>query len=252
MFNGTTLAVSGGLGDIGSAVAKAFAALGANIAIGDVLPEDRAASLLLEIESRGVAAHYTRVDVTDAKAVDHWIQTAEASLGPVRMVVANAATVTIAGLFDVTADQWSREIDINLNGAFYLTRAAARRLVEKKLTGSIVFVGSWAAEAVHRGIPAYAVSKAGMRMLCKSMALELAPHGIMVNEIAPGYVDAGVSRQVWEKSPEQREAAARKTPVGKLITPAEIAREIVKLCDPQNRHITGSTLLMDGGLNLLR
>ncbi|WP_126248681.1 SDR family NAD(P)-dependent oxidoreductase [Chitinophaga rhizosphaerae] len=252
MFNGTTLAVSGGLGDIGSAVARAFAALGANIAIGDVLPEDRAAPLLLEIESRGVAALYTRVDVSDPKAVELWISAAEAALGPVRMVVANAATVTIAGLFDVTADQWQREIDINLNGAFYLTRAAARRMLELQLAGSIVYVGSWAAEAVHPGIPAYAVSKAGMRMLSKSMALELAPHGIMVNEIAPGYVDAGVSRQVWEKAPEQREAAARKTPVRKLITPAEIAREIVKLCDPQNRHITGSTLLMDGGLNLLR
>ncbi|WP_119079120.1 SDR family NAD(P)-dependent oxidoreductase [Chitinophaga alhagiae] len=241
-FKGKTLLISGGLGDIGRAAVAAFLQEGAAVAVGDVLPP-AAANL-------PAGVHYTRVDVADAAAVTAWVAAAEAALGPVDMVIANAATVTVAGLYTITPEQWANELRVNLDGAFYLARAATARMLERKQTGSVVFVGSWAAEKVHAQIPAYAVSKAGMRMLCKTMALELAPHGIMVNELAPGYVDAGVSRKVWEQAPALREEARQKTPVRALITPEEIAQQLVWLCSPQNKHMTGSTLLMDGGLSL--
>jgi NAD(P)-dependent dehydrogenase (short-subunit alcohol dehydrogenase family) len=242
MFEGKTLLISGGLGDIGRAAAAAFLREGAKVAIGDVLPPAAA--------HPPAGAHYTQVDVADAAAVSAWVDAAEAALGPATMVIANAATVTVADLYAITPEQWVRELRINLDGAFYLTRAVTARMRERGHTGSVVFVGSWAAEKVHAQIPAYAVSKAGMRMLCKTMALELAPCGIMVNELAPGYVDAGVSRKVWEQAPALREEARQKTPVRQLITPEEIALQLIRLCDPQNKHITGSTLLMDGGLSL--
>lgn len=246
-----TVLISGALGDIGRAVALAFAAQGAGVALGDIQPEAAAAPLLQELTAMGVPCHYTPVDVSDAVAVDRWLQAAETALGPVSMVVANAATVTIAGLYQVTAEQWRKELQVNLDGAFYVTRAVTARMLEQRITGSVVFVGSWAGEVAHAHIPAYSVSKAGLRMLSKCMALELAPHGIMVNEIAPGYVDAGLSRVVWEQAPDQKEQARLKTPVRQLITPQQVAREVVRLCDPENRHITGSVLLMDGGLSLL-
>ncbi|WP_212003542.1 SDR family NAD(P)-dependent oxidoreductase [Chitinophaga sp. HK235] len=246
-----TVLISGALGDIGRAVAIAFAEQGAGVALGDIQPAAQAQPLLNELKAIGVPCHYTQVDVSDAVAVDSWLQTAEAALGLVSMVVANAATVTIAGLYQITAEQWSKELRVNLDGAFHIARAVTSRLLEKAATGSVVFVGSWAAEAVHSHIPAYSVSKAGLRMLSKCMALELAPHGIMVNEIAPGYVDAGLSRTVWEQAPEQKEQARLRAPVRQLITPQQVAREVVRLCDPENRHITGSVLLMDGGLSLL-
>ncbi|RBL94077.1 SDR family NAD(P)-dependent oxidoreductase [Chitinophaga flava] len=246
-----TVLISGALGDIGRAVAIAFAEQGAGVALGDIQPAEKAEPLLNELKAIGVPCHYTQVDVSDAAAVDSWLQAAEAALGLVSMVVANAATVTIAGLYQITAEQWSKELRVNLDGAFHIARAVTSRLLEKAAMGSVVFVGSWAAEAVHSHIPAYSVSKAGLRMLSKCMALELAPHGIMVNEIAPGYVDAGLSRTVWEQAPEQKELARLRTPVRQLITPQQVAREVVRLCDPENRHITGSVLLMDGGLSLL-
>lgn len=252
LFEQKTVLISGGLGDIGRAVAIAFAEQGANVAIGDVQPETQARSLLAALHQLNVQCHYARVDVSDAAAVDDWIREAEKELGIVHMVVANAATVTIAGLYKITPEQWSKELRVNLDGAFYVATAVTRRLLELQMKGSVVFVGSWAAEAVHHHIPAYAVSKAGMRMLCQCMALELAPHGIMVNEIAPGYVDAGLSRQVWEQSPALRDEARNKVPVRELITAAEVAREVTRLCDPANKHITGSILLMDGGLSLVR
>jgi glucose 1-dehydrogenase len=90
-----------------------------------------------------------------------------------------------------------------------------------------------------------------LRMLCKCMALELAPHGILVNEIAPGYVDAGMSRRICEQDPLRRKQALKKVPVRKFIMAEEVARQVVQLCHPQNQNITGSTLLMDGGLSLL-
>lgn len=242
LFEGKTLLISGGLGDIGRAAVDAFLREGAKVAVGDVLPPDAA--------KLPAGVHYTQVDVADAAAVGAWVSEAEKDLGTASLVIANAATVTIADLYTITPEQWVKELRVNLDGAFYLTREVTARMRERRQTGSVVFVGSWAAEKVHTQIPAYAVSKAGMRMLCKTMALELAPYGIMVNELAPGYVDAGVSRQVWEQAPEQREEARRKTPVRQLITPEEIATQLVRLCDPANKHITGSTLLMDGGLSL--
>ncbi|NLR57380.1 SDR family oxidoreductase [Chitinophaga polysaccharea] len=252
LFEQKTVLISGGLGDIGRATALAFAAQGAQVAIGDIQPAAQAQPLLQELSELGVQGHYTCVDVADAAAVDAWVAEATAQLGLIHMVVANAATVTIAGLYHITAEQWTKELRINLDGAFYVSRAVTSHLLSSQMTGSVVFVGSWAAEAVHPNIPAYAVSKAGMRMLCQCMALELAPHGIMVNEIAPGYVDAGVSRQVWEQAPAQRDEARKKVPVKALITPEEVAQQVLRLCDPGNKHITGSILLMDGGLSLLR
>ena len=252
LFEEKTVLISGGLGDIGKAIAIAFAKSGANVAVGDVQPSAQAASLLGELQQLSVNCSYTQVDVSDATAVDAWVTETTKALGTIHIAIANAATVTIAGLYKITDEQWSKELRVNLDGAFYVSRAVTSRLLQQEQRGSVVFVGSWAAEAVHAHIPAYSVSKAGMRMLCQCMALELAPHGITVNEIAPGYVDAGLSRKVWEQSPAQKEDARKKVPVQALITAAEVAEQVLRLCDPGNKHITGSILLMDGGLSLVR
>jgi glucose 1-dehydrogenase len=243
----TTLAnqvaiISGGLGDIGRATARELALRGAKIAISDV----HAAAGDLDFPCR-----YDQVDVSDAAAVTRWIRAVENDLGALTLIIVNAATVTLAGVREITSEQWSRELRINLDGAFHMAQAAARRLLELKKPGRIVFVGSWAAHAPHPNITAYCVAKAGLRMLCKCMALELAPQGILVNEVAPGYVDAGVSAQLWAKNPGSREKAAGRVPTSQLIEAAEVAKQIAYLCEPDNRHMTGSTLLMDGGLSLV-
>ena len=142
------------------------------------------------------------------------------------------------------------ELAVDLDGAFYLAHAATQRLLRHRKRGRVVFIGSWAAHTVQRHIPAYCVSKAGLRMLCKCMAAELSPRGILVNEVAPGYVDAGVSRKYFEEHPGSRERALKTVPVLKLIKPEEVAEQVAYLCEPTNRHVTGTTLLLDGGLSL--
>jgi glucose 1-dehydrogenase len=88
-------------------------------------------------------------------------------------------------------------------------------------------------------------------MLCRCMALDLAPDGILVNEVAPGYVDAGLSAQAWKTDPVGRTNAARRVPIGQLITASDVAIQVAHLCEPSNRHMSGSVILMDGGLSLV-
>lgn len=251
LFQNRVMVISGGLGDIGRAICREFAAQGAAIAIGDLQTADQALAFSDELKQLyGVSSHYTQVDVSDPAAVDGWMKEVQLKLGVPSLIISNAATVTQAGIHQVRPDEWSRELRVNLDGAFYLTQKATKMMVGQKQQGRVVFIGSWAAEAVHPGLPAYCVSKAGLRMLCKCMALELAPHGILVNEIAPGYVEAGLSAEIWAKNPGLIEQAAQKVPVGKIMTAADVARQVIHLCHPANAHITGSTLLMDGGLSL--
>lgn len=251
LFQNQIAVISGGLGDIGKAIGLAFAKQGAAIGLCDVHDPTAAGAFLTQIEnSYGVPACYHQADVSDASTVKTWLQEVTRQLGIPTLIIANAATATMANILKITAEQWSREISINLNGAFYMAQEAALQMVEHRTGGRIVFIGSWAAHAVHLHLPAYSVSKAGIRMLCKSMALELAPHRILVNEVAPGYVQAGLSGKIWEQYPELSKEATKRVPTGVLIQADEVAAQVLYLCHPDNAHITGNTLLMDGGLSL--
>jgi glucose 1-dehydrogenase len=247
-LDGQMAIISGGLGDIGRAIAHALAQRGAAIAIGDVLPTEHAQSIIEELPTQ---ARYDCVDVTDATAVQRWVQTVETGLGVPTLIIPNAAIVTLKDTRSVSPAEWQRELRVNLDGAFHLAQAGTSRLLEHQRPGRVVFIGSWAAHAPHPHIPAYSVAKAGLRMLCKCMALELAPHDILVNEVAPGYVNAGLSAAVWKEEPQRREQSTARVPVKRLIEPAEVAQQVAYLCEPANRHTTGSVLMMDGGLSLL-
>lgn len=244
--------ISGGLGDIGKAIALELARRGANIALGDILEASSAAKVLLEIQELSVRAIYHQADVADAEAVQSWLDDVENQLGIPNLIIPNAAIVKAATLTEISTEDWNRQLNVNLSGAFFLAQHASARLLKAQRAGRIVFVGSWAAHAPHVNMIPYSVSKAGLRMLCKCMALELAPHQILVNELAPGYVDAGLSGKIFDTDPDQRIAAREKVPNHQLITAEEVAAQVAYLCDPQNRNMVGSTLLMDGGLSLER
>jgi glucose 1-dehydrogenase len=243
--------ISGGLGDIGRAIALELSRLGANIALGDILENDRSTDLLRDIDELGSKARYDRVDVSDSAAVTRWIAAVERELGVPTLIIPNAAIVAPAPVAELTTESWSRHMQVNLDGALYLARAGALGMIQGRKKGRIVFVGSWAAHAPHPAITAYSVSKAGLRMLCKCMALEFADKGILVNEVAPGYVNAGLAKFWYDKTPEERDVDRKLVPIRQLIEPEDVAFEVAHLCDPRNHHMTGSTLLMDGGLSLV-
>lgn len=248
---GRVAIISGAVGDIGAAIARELAARGAAIALGDIAEASRAAPLLEELRNTGAGARYDIVDVSDPEAVAAWVGRVEEAFGAPDLIIPNAAIVTLRGVAAITPAQWQRELNINLDGAFYLAQSAAQRLLHHQRPGRIVFIGSWAGHAPHVALPTYCVGKAGLRMLMKCMALELAPHDILVNEVAPGWVDAGLTGRIYDDNPGSREDSRAKVPVRRLIAPGEVAYEVAHLCDPAVRHTTGSVALMDGGLSLL-
>jgi len=250
LLDGQVAVVSGGLGAIGSATVRALAAHGADVAWCDLLPEDRALPLIGDVQNFRRRGLYHRVDIADASAVSIWLQDVEHRLGAPTLIVPNAAVVGVAPWLELSVEDWRRVMAVNLDGAFHLASFATRRMVELRLPGRVVFVGSWAAEHVHLQLPAYCVAKAGLRMLARCMAGALAPHDILVNEISPGFVAAGLADQFPNAAKDSHEASRRQVPIGRMIEPEEVASQIVHLCDPANRHMTGSTLLMDGGLSL--
>lgn len=250
-LEGHTAIISGGLGDIGRAIARTLARHGANIAIGDIREASAADALLAELTGLNVRARYNRVDVSDPDAVHDWIDNVERDLGVPDLIVSAAAIATFTGFDGLTAAQWRRELTVNLDGAFHLTHAASQRLIAHHRPGRIVLIGSWAGGTPQDHIPAYCVSKAGLRMLAKCLALSLARHDILVNEVAPGYVDAGLTAQAFAREPSRRDRALEHVPVRRLITAEQVADQVLFLCDAANVHMTGATLLIDGGLSLL-
>lgn len=242
---GRVAVITGGIGDIGLAAARALKRNGAKVALGDLATPNAAAK-------RAPGFHYTRVDTTRKRALQSWIRKVDADLGPPDLIVANAGIVELINAMDSSEQTWRRTMDINLTGAFLFVQAACRNLIQKGLPGRVVLVGSWAAHAPHPRLSAYSVAKAGLRMLGKCLALELAPHGITVNEIAPGFVDAGLTGRIYENNPGLRDFARDYVPNGQLIEASEVGDQVAFLCDPANRHMVGSVHLMDGGLSLRR
>ncbi len=246
---GQVALISGGAGDIGRAIARELAALGADIALGDIAaeaPADAAA-----IRAMGRRCRYDRVDVGDAAAVAAWVAASERELGAATLVIPNAAVVSIAGVADLAPAEWQRQLRVNLDGAFFLAQAAVQRLLAARKAGRVVFIGSWAADHPHPTMPAYCAAKAGLRALMQCLALEVAGAGILVNEVAPGYVDAGLSGKIFARDPAVKAAATSRVPIRALIAADDVSFHVAHLCHPRNRHQTGSVLTMDGGLSLL-
>lgn len=250
-LNGQVAIVSGGLGDIGRAIARELARRGADVALGGLQRVEAAGEFLAELRALGRRARFDTVDVTDAEATVAWVGRVESELGVPSLIVPNAGQVTTASCRELTPAAWSRELRVNLDGAFHLAQSAVLRLIACGRPGRVVFIGSWAGHRVHPHIPAYSVSKAGLRMLTQCMALEFAPHGVLVNEVAPGIVDAGLSGRMMKDDPPLRAALRELTPVNALIEPAEVARAVAFLCEPDNRQMAGSVLVLDGGMSLL-
>ncbi|HVY51826.1 MAG TPA: SDR family oxidoreductase [Devosia sp.] len=227
-------AVTGSRGAIGAAIVAELAALGARVEGGDVAGADDVPPL----------------DVTDPASIESWLDRIEANLGPLTIGVICAGISRAGRLVEIGDDDWNDVIAVNLTGAFYTARAMIRRMLAGKSGGRVVFVGSWAAHAPHPHIGAYSAAKAGLRALCRTLALDHAADGVLVNEVAPGIVDAGLSRELFRRDAELEERTRAAIPTGRVLDPADVARDVAFLASPQNRHTTGACLISDGGLSL--
>ncbi|WP_313266020.1 SDR family oxidoreductase [Sphingobacterium sp.] len=251
-YKNKVVLISGGLGDIGRAMAEAFLTQQAIVCISDRFEPHVARARWPLLDDAGASLFYDQVDVADGRQVDAWVTRIRQELGAISICIANAACVTIKNFSSLSNAEWKNEMAVNLDGSFFLANACAKSFVETELAGSIVFMGSWAAHAVHQNLPAYSVSKAGLRMLCQAMALEYAAYGIRVNEIAPGYVNAGLSKVVWSSNTELQRKAKAVVPLGQIIEAEEVAKQVLWICSDNCKHMTGTAIVMDGGLSLIR
>ena len=243
--------ISGGAGDIGKAIAAELAQRGADIALGDLRTEEEVSKILNELSKKrdGVRIGYTQIDVSNAKDVESWVNKVEKEFGTPDIVIPCAGQVTFADSKTITQEQWNRELQVNLNGAFYLAQAGALKMLEKEKKGHIVFIGSFAGMVPQVQHVAYGVSKAGVHALTHAMALEFGPFGIKVNAVAPGNVEAGLTKKYYKEHPEDKQKELKIIPNRKLVSGEELAWHIVNLCDPRNENITGAVLPIDGGMS---
>lgn len=248
MLQGKTAIVTGAAGDLGNAMARQLAESGAHVVMWDIVPRAEAAESIERVQAHDATAEYAEVDVRDRSAVDAAI----ADMPQVDIVCSNAGIVDAQPFLELSQDNWQNHLDINLTGCFNVCQSAARRMVADGTKGRIILTSSWVGSIPWPEITAYTVSKAGVNMLVKQMGRELAVHGILVNAVAPGIVDAGLAGRQLREEPQYAARVAKVIPLGAPGRPEEIASAVVYLAGPQTNYMTGSILTLDGGCSLFQ
>ena len=233
---------------IGRGIAECLAEEGCDVAVNDVAAEDEAAALVDALRGLGRRALFVQADVSDRTAVDAMVERVEAELGPLDIVCSNAGIADWRPLLDVTEETFDRLVSVNLGGAFNLCQSAARSRLARGAGGSIVVTSSVHVQMPFAEMSVYGATKAGLKGLVETMAIELAPRGITVNHIGPGWVRSYIN----DASPAlQTEDDVRATlaliPAGRPAEPREMGGAVVYLCSADAAYVTGEFLRVDGG-----
>ena len=251
---GRVVVVTGGNGGIGLGMARALAEAGADIAVW-ARDEDRNVGAVAALSSGDAYELGERriiacgCDVTDEASVTAAMERTLGELGQVDCLIANAGVVGYAPFVDLSLEEWRRVEAVNLDGAFLTLRAAARHMIERGGGGALVATSS--VSAIH-GSPRmehYAASKAGVLALIRSLAVELARHGIRANAILPGWTESGML-DPDAASPKFIDATIGRTPVRRWGVPSDLGPAAVFLADPTLSFHTGDTLVVDGGYSI--
>jgi NAD(P)-dependent dehydrogenase (short-subunit alcohol dehydrogenase family) len=237
--------VTGASGGLGGAIAVGLANAGADVACHFQHDSDAADLVAARVRQTGQRAITIGADVTCTAEVAEMVALVVKDLGRLDILVNNAGVMDTSPFFDLDEDRWDTVIDTNLKGYFLVGQAAARVMVRAGY-GRIVNVSSTRQEQAHEGNTAYAVSKGGIWMLNRVMALELAEHGIRVNSVAPGTIETDLNRD-YLSDPAFRNHRISSIPVGRLGVPEDVVAAVVLLASREADFITGASLTIDGG-----
>ncbi len=249
-LEGQVAVVTGARRGIGGAIALAFAQAGADVAVSDIVIDDgELASVAQQIKKLGRRSLAIQTDVTKKSDIDSLVQKTEDQLGPIDILVNNAGIGSGTKLLDMEEEDWHKVLDTHLTGAYLSCRAVGKRMVERK-KGNIINISSIEgvriAFPIRQGANPYPSAKAGLIMLTRGLARELAIHNIRVNAIAPGGIKTEMLRPAWE-NPELAQLINAWIPMGRLGQPDEIANVAVFLASDAASYVTGHTIVADGG-----
>lgn len=246
--HGKSVIVTGGSRGIGLAAAEAFASVGCNLAITGQKETPR----LLETAAEIAAKHNVRAigigaDVADSKAIRGAVRRAAEALGGLDIAVMNAGICEFKPIMDVTDGDWLKHVGVNFNGAFYAAQETARVMLGQGRGGRIIFTGSVGAFRSNATQTHYCATKGGMHLLMQGLALELAPHGINVNAVAPGWIHTDINDEM-SREPELTAAWIKANcPVGRLGGVEDLKGAYLLLGSKEASYINGSTITVDGG-----
>lgn len=252
-LSGRVAIVTGGNGGIGRSIALGLARAGAAVAV-LARNEEKNGQVLDELRAVGVPSLALRLDVTDRASLEPAMREVERSLGSIDILVNNAGVAMISGgVLKESAESWDTTIETHLNATFLLSKLAAASMLKRR-RGKIINLASMYSIFGGAALPSYSAAKGAVVQLTKSMAIELAPHNIQVNAIAPGWIETDMTAQAW-KNPDPNwagfnQSIINRTPAHRWGKPDEMAGAAVFLASQAADFITGVVLPVDGGYSI--
>ncbi len=246
-FEGRVALVTGGGRGIGRAIALRLAQEGARLVVNDLLENEDSRETLGQLREVGGEAHFIQADVSRVAEVTRLVEEAAERFGRLDILVNNAGIEKRAPFWEVSEADYDRVMNVNLKGAFFAAQAFVRRLLEEQRPGVIVNISSVHEELPFPNFTPYCLSKGALQMLARNLAVELGPHHIRVNNVAPGAIRTPINAALLDQ-PDLLDPLRERISLGRLGEPEDVAAVVAFLASDEARYVTGATYYVDGGL----
>lgn len=242
IFHDQVAVVTGAGQGIGLEICRTLCKGGASVILND-LDEDLASEAAKQIQKEKGICHALPGDASDLQFINFLTEEAVRHYGKLTVAIANAGITLFGDFFEYSQEDFNKVLSVNLGGSFFLAQAATRIMKEQGTGGTILFMSSVTAHQAHKNLAAYGMTKAALEMLARTLVIELSPHSITVNAVAPG----ATLNERTAHDPDYQKTWSRITPLGRPASTSDVAQTVSFLVSPAAKHITGQTIIVDGG-----